>query len=783
MVVCELYEPLKSDYGKRIIKLPNEVFKLLGIEEFDIVEVISGSKRIGVHALIDHTLVKTSKEFLNGISQPVPKKDDKSLEKDLPTPKGLPFQGYEIDRSDLYPARLDGEVRLSLNLGLNDLIEVDTILTPIKAKRVYFSVLGRAPNELTDEEKELLFKELSKQKKIGPLSPGLVLGIQIAFKEEKVLIQATEPDGIVSVTSKTEYELLDTFLSSRSMKTEKISYENIGGHEEVIFRIRKLVEIPIKKPEVFSSINLVPPSGILLTGPTGVGKTLLLKAVANESRAKIIEPPSNLFAGVGPTEKNIRDLFKNVKIESQNNPVLLILDNIHSMIPAPYINIPEYVRRFNVQFALGLDSLKGSRVIVLAACHSADEVDPIMRRPGRFDLEVELTVPTIRERFIILSIHLRHVPLDKKVTSEVLERFANRMVGYVGADIASFVKEACLHAVSRNTSLFSEWSTIPPFLLRLIKVNIGDLEEAFKVVEPSALRSIHSKIDIPNVKWEDVGGLTEIKKILQEQITLQFRNPEILQEMGIKPSHGLLFYGPPGNGKTLLAKAIATELQANFISVKGPELLSVWFGESAKIIRELFNQAQKLSPCIIFFDEIDAMVPRRGVDSTEGGREIDATVNQLLTLLDGMENTQGIFVMGATNRPNALDPALLRPGRLDRLILVPSPDEISREEILKVHTRNIPIKADKVKLLQEMANLTENYSGADLENLCREAVLTCLREDFNQREVQYIHFETALKKVSPSVDPELQQFYKNFATEINIQRNLLSSIRKELTYQ
>ncbi|MHA2329729.1 MAG: AAA family ATPase, partial [Candidatus Hodarchaeales archaeon] len=637
-----------------------------------------------------------------------------------------------------------------------------------KAKTIFVSLIGHDPQLISDDEWELLSTQFEQQSP-KPFSAGLIFGIFRGFKEYMFLVQATDPDGIVIKTNKTNINLNSVFIPSSITKTgiSSVSYDHIGGLKNVIRRVRKLVEVPVRRPEIFNAINIKPPKGILIAGPTGVGKSLLLRALANESGAEVISVPPSLFAGVGPTEKNIRNLFQNARTKSTTAPVLLFLENIEALTPAPYLNIPQYIKRFNVQFALGMDSLKGSNTIVIGTCRSPDNIDPIMRRPGRFDVEIDITVPTEQERLEILNIQLRAVPLNHDVTDNVLRSFAHRMIGFVGADIASFVKEACMRSVSRYSELFGVWGAqIPPSILRMIQVNCQDFEEAMKVIEPTALRSIHSKFENPKVNWSDIGGLEEIKQLLKEQINWQIESPEVLEEMGIKPSRGMLLYGPPGNGKTLLAKAVATEIQANFISVKGPELLSVWFSESAKIIRELFGRARKLIPCIIFFDEIDAMVPRRGGDQSDGGREIDATVNQLLTLLDGIDSSPGIFVIGATNRPGALDLALLRPGRLDRLILVPSPDETSRLEILKIHSENIPIDEDRNNILTEIAEDTEQFSGADLENIVREAVLACLREDFTKRSITIEHFKEALTKVSPSVDPILQQYYEKFASEV-----------------
>ncbi|MFX0084939.1 MAG: AAA family ATPase [Candidatus Hodarchaeota archaeon] len=790
MVFCELVDSLTEDYGQRILRLSEEVMNILEVEEDDFVEVIANKKRIGVIVKLDTLAEKITNEIADNDGALATSSDTTSRsdepDKSLPKPHGKPFRGIEseIEKENVYSCRIDGEVRLSLGLNINDYIEVDTILKPKRAKTVYFAVLGRDPRRMTEEERQFLNDHLKLQRS-KPISSGLILDVNYAFKTEKILIQATDPDAIVLVTNRTEFILVDTFVPRIRVDPNTVTYEQIGGLKKEIQRLRKLVEVPIRRPEIFNSINLTPPKGILLSGPTGCGKSLLLRALATETEARVIEVPPNLFAGVGPTEKNIRDLFAKVKKEARKKPVILVLDNMESLTPAPYLNIPHYIKRFSVQFALGFDSLKGiNTVVIIGACHSTDNIDPIMRRPGRFDLEIEFSIPSEQERLEILKIHLRTVPIDTKVTDEVLNSFTKRMIGFVGADIAAFVKESCLRSVSRYSGLFSVWGNqIPPSVLRMIKVNRDDFEEAFKSIEPSARRSIHLKMEHPGISFEDIGGLDDIKQILREQIKWQFKNPEILKKMGVNPSKGMLLYGPPGTGKTLLAKAVAAEIQANFISIKGPELLSVWFGESAKIIRELFSRAQKISPCILFFDEIDAMVPRRGGDNTEGGREIDATVNQLLTLLDGMGINKGIFVMGATNRPTALDLALLRPGRLDKLVLVPSPDIKARREILMVHTRNVPIKGDKTKLLNDLSEKTQDFSGADLENLVREAVLASLRENFDQRFVTQKHFEEALSNVTPSVDSEIVQRYERFTIEVLGAHDIDISPKKPLTYR
>ncbi len=789
MVFCELIEPLGADFGERIIRLPQNIISKLDIEEGDILEVISSDgKRLGVFAYLDHHSAVLDE--IRGIEKrSIPDSpiipQIASPDDGLPKPEGKPFVGIEgIEREGLAKCRLDGEVRLSLGVKIGDIIEVDTVLKPAYAKKIYYCILGVNPSSLSDEEKGLISDQLRYQIS-KPLSAGLIININFAFKQEQVLIQSCDPDTIVVPSTKTSFELLNTFVPQNKEEALKVTYEDVGGYKEAIHRLRHLVEIPILKPEVFKKINLVPPRGILIEGSTGVGKTLILRALANETGCRVIEVPSNLFAGVGPTEKNIRDLFEKVRSEARKKPVLLILDNMESLTPAPNVNLPLYIKRFTTQFALGFDSLRGTNTIIIGACHSTEDIDPILRRPGRFDVEIEIPIPSELERLEILNIHLRRVPKSNEITREILRTFAHRMVGYVGADISQFVKEACMRAVGRNVSLFSNLpSQIPRSILRTIQVTVDDLEEAYKITEPSAYRSIHSKLEVPNVTFDDIGGLKEVKQLLKEQIKWRFEDPDTLKQMGVKPSSGLLLYGPPGTGKTLLAKALATEMHARFISIKGPELLSVWFGESARIIRQLFKRAQKLAPCILFFDEIDAMVPRRGSDAdSDGGQEIDATVNQLLTLLDGMDSSNDeIFIIGATNRPNALDTALLRPGRLDRLVLTPPPDLEGRKEIIRVHTKKVPLVGDREEMIIDLAKLTEDFSGADIENLVREAVLASLRENFNQREVSYSHFQTALALVSPSIDQGIIKHYEQFVSEVlGSPRNVISS-QKPFTY-
>jgi len=769
MVFCKLLEPSINDFGTRFVRVPAEMLDKLVIDDGEIIEIIFNQKRFGVIAQLDNSIIDINemvKDNNDDISEKTSVNENKSEEtiKSEPIPQGMPFKEQDnVDYSHAIGIRLDGEVRLSLGISIDDLVELDTILKPQFVRKVFINFLGMKNEEISPEELQEIITEL-KQQNSKPITAGLILNIHHGYQKHQIIISDLEPDGIGLISHETEVSLNMDY-NTDLLDYFSYSYEKIGGYRTVIAELRKLVEIPIKHPEIFKSINLSAPQGILISGPVGVGKTLMVHALAEEAGAELRELPGNLFSGIGITERNIREFFSKIKLDSRNKSIIILLDKLDTLTPAPHVNQAEYERRFNIQFALAIDSIKNStNIIIIGVCNSVNDVDPILRRSGRFDTEIEMHVPSEEERKDIFEVLLRPIPLADDISIEKIRILAKRMIGFVGADINSVIREACMIAIRRNSPRFLEFTKIPMALLKTIKIEINDLEAAFKVVDPSGMQSF--KIQLPNVHWSDIGGLKSIKKTLKEHVEWQFKYPQILAEMGVKAPRGMLLYGPPGNGKTLLAKAIATEIQANFISIKGPELLSVYFSESAKKIRELFAKARKLTPSIIFFDEIDAIAPRRGGDQTEGGREIDSTVNQLLTLLDGVETNSGIFILGATNRPGAIDPALLRPGRIDRLMLIPQPDENARKQILKIHTENIQLMGNREKIIEALAEKTEGFSGADLENLCRESVLTSLREDFSNRKISESHFLTALETVNPSVDPKLISYYDKFASTI-----------------
>ncbi len=538
-------------------------------------------------------------------------------------------------------------------------------------------------------------------------------------------------------------------------KIPEVTYEDIGGLSDEVKKVREMIELPLKHPEIFERLGIEPPKGVLLHGPPGTGKTLLAKAVANETNANfiLINGPEIMSKYYGQSEENLRKKFEEAE---KNAPSIIFIDEIDAIASKREESKGEVERRVVAQLLALLDGLKSrGKVIVIAATNVPNLLDPALRRPGRFDREIEIGVPDTKGRLEILKIHTRNMPLAKDVDLEEIARVTH---GFVGADLAALAKEAAMIVLRRVLPevRIKEDEPLPPEVLEKLVVGREDFKEALKVVRPSAMREV--MVEVPNVKWSDVGGLEEAKQQLQEAVEWPLKHPEIFSRMGIRPPRGILLYGPPGTGKTLLAKAVATESEANFISVKGPEVLSKWVGESEKAIREIFKKARQNSPAVIFFDEIDSIAPRRGVVSDS--HVTDSVLNQILTEIDGLEDLHDVVVIGATNRPDIIDDALMRPGRFDRLIYTPLPDKKARLSIFKIHTRKMPLAKD-VKL-DELVKKTEGYTGSDIEAVCREAALIALRENIHAKEIKRKHFLEALKVVSPSVTKDVEEKYKTF---------------------
>lgn len=553
-----------------------------------------------------------------------------------------------------------------------------------------------------------------------------------------------------------------------------VTYEDIGGLDEELKKVREMVELPLKHPEIFARLGIEPPKGVLLHGPPGTGKTLLAKAVANETQSNfiLINGPEIMSKYYGQSEENLRKKFEDAE---KNAPSIIFIDEIDAIASKREETHGEVEKRVVAQLLAIMDGLKSrGKVVVIAASNIPNALDPALRRPGRFDREIEIGVPRKEGRLSVLKIHTRGMPLltkdnykqlkervkdlnEKKVID--LDYLADITYGFVGADIAALSKEAAmvvLRKVLGDMNLRND-EPLPEELLEKLIITQDDFMEALKVVRPSALREV--LIEKPNVKWEDIGGLEDAKQELHEAVEWPLQNRKAFERLGIKPPTGVLLYGPPGTGKTLLAKAVANESKANFILVNGPELMSKWVGESEKAVRKVFEKARQSSPSIIFFDEIDSIVPKRGVNSDSSG-VTEKVVNQLLTEMNGLREMKDVVVIGATNRPDLLDSALLRPGRFDRIVLVSVPDAKSRKEIFDVHLKNMPTAKDVKK--DELVSKTEGYVGADIEAVCREAAMLALRADMNTKEIKMKFFNEALKKVRPSASKEIEALYEEF---------------------
>ena len=567
----------------------------------------------------------------------------------------------------------------------------------------------------------------------------------------------TEPEGVCLVTEDTEVELREEPISGFEKTGSGITYEDIGGLQSEIQRVREMVELPMKHPQIFSKLGIEPPQGVLLHGPPGTGKTLLAKAVANETSASFfsIAGPEIISKYYGESEQQLREIFEDAKEES---PSIIFIDELDSIAPKREDVTGEVERRVVAQLLTMMDGLETrGQVIVIAATNRVDSVDPALRRPGRFDREIEIGVPDEVGRKEVLQIHTRGMPLSDDVS---LDHLADETHGFVGADIESLTKEAAMKALRRYLpEIDLDEEDIPPSLIDRMIVKREDFRGALGEVEPSAMREV--LVELPKISWEDVGGLTDAKQQVKESVEWPLSSPERFDRMGVDAPKGVLLYGPPGTGKTLMAKAVANETNANFISVRGPQLLSKWVGESEKAIRQTFRKARQVNPTIIFFDELDSLAPSRGPEM--GNNVSERVVNQLLTELDGLEEMGDVMVIGATNRPDMIDPALLRSGRFDRLVMIGQPDQEGRERILEIHTRNTPLAPDVS--LREIAEITDGYVGSDLEGIAREAAIEALRDDETATEVEMKHFRRAMEAVRPTITEDLMAYYEEVEEE------------------
>ncbi len=583
------------------------------------------------------------------------------------------------------------------------------------------------------------------------MSPSTSFGLG----EIRFMVTGTNPTGPVIISGNTKIKISSEPAEMEEITAPTVTYEDVGGLEKEIPRVREMIELPLRHPELFDQLGIDPPKGVLLHGPPGTGKTLTAKAVANESDAyfQSIAGPEIMSKYYGESEKRLREIFEEAK---ENSPSIIFIDEIDAIGSKREETTGDVEKRVVSQLLSIMDGLEArGKVIVIAATNRVDAVDPALRRPGRFDREIEIGVPSRDGRKEILEIHTRGMPLAEDVD---LDEMADNTHGYVGADLAAIAREAAMNGLRELIpEIDLEKKEIPAEILEKLKVTKNNFRQAMQQIEPSAMREV--LVQVPDTHWEDIGGLEDTKQKLKEAVEWPLKTPESFEKMGVDPPHGILLYGPPGTGKTMLARAVATESDANFISIKGPELLSKWVGESEKAVRETFKKARQAAPAVIFFDEIDAMVPRRGAgmsDSHVGER----VISQLLTEIDGLEELENVVVIGATNRPDLVDPALLRPGRFDRILLVPAPDGEARNEILKIHTEKMPLAKDVD--LERLSEATEGYSGADIAAISKEAAMIALRENREADEAKMKHFEEALKSVKPSITEEIVENYRKF---------------------
>ncbi len=697
--VGEIPPTRQNDIGRGIIRIDTRAMRDLGIAPSDVVELESSRKTVAV------------------------------VETAYPSDVGLGI------------IRMDGLTRKNVGASITEPVKVRKALLQ-EAKRVTLApaqkgmmiqMPGNALNQLLNG-RALMKGDIIQLKSTGGRNRGYISPFEEVFDifdssplfglaETKFIVSSVSPkNGAVKITDMTDIELMPEAVEVSEERIAEVTYEDIGGLREEVRKIREMIELPLKHPELFERLGIKPPRGLLLHGPPGTGKTLVAKAVANETNAHFISisGPEVMNKFVGEAEKRIRDVFKDAE---DNAPSIIFLDEIDAI--APKRDESQNVEsRVVAQLLSSMDGI-GSRgqVVVIAATNRPNVLDEALRRTGRFDREIELGVPDAKGRKEILQIHTRNMPLGKEVD---LDRLSQETYGFVGADLVGLCQEAAMNSLRRTLPEFNleAEGQIPAELLETLKVTEEDFDEGMKMVEPSAMRELI--FEVPRTTWEDIGNLEKAKTELQETVEWPLRRAGDFKELGIDPPKGIILYGPPGTGKTLLAKAVAHETEANFISIKGPEILSKWVGESPKKIREIFRKARQVAPCIIFFDEMDSISPRRGI-GFDGGHAVGETVvNQILTELDGLEELRGVVVIAASNRPDLIDPALLRPGRFDRYVHVPAPGEEGRKDIFRVHISKMG-RVGKDVDLDKLAEMTDNFTGADIAKATREAAMAVMR--------------------------------------------------------
>jgi len=697
-VILKVKESLQSDVGRGIARLDPSAMAALGVETGDVLEVEGGAGKKAA------ALAWRAK----------PGDDQKAF-------------------------RLDGILRHNAGVSIDDEVRVR------KADAKPAREVQVAPSQEISFQAD--FVSFFHERILNlPLIAGNSIVLDVMGNTLVFTVTNTSPKGVVQVAPHTKLAV-----SSKPAKAQTgmgVRYEDIGGLKEEVEAIREMVEIPIKYPEVFKRLGISPPKGVLLYGPPGCGKTLLAKAVATECDAHFISlnGPEIMSKFYGESEGNLRKVFDEAK---ENAPSIIFIDEIDAIAPKREEVTGEVERRVVSQLLTLMDGLEArGNIIVIAATNRPDSLDPALRRPGRFDREIEIRVPNRDARDEIFQIHTRGMPLAKNVK---LDEFVDLTYGFTGADVSALCREAAMRALRRvlpDIKKLGEGSALSKEVLDKLIIGRDDFLDALKKVEPSAMREV--RIEVPRTKWEDIGGLEEVKAELREAVEWPIKYAKTFERLGISPPNGILLAGPPGTGKTLLARAVATEANANFIPVNGPAILSKWVGESEKAIREVFRTARQVAPSIVFFDELDSITAQRGSGDSSGVNE--RLVDQLLVELDGLEGLRGVVVIGATNRPDLIDPGLLRPGRFDKVLFVPVPDAAGRKAVFSVHLKRMPLEKDVS--LDELVAGTDGFSGADISQVCKEAGLFAIREDKEATEVTMKHFRSALAKARPSVSRE-----------------------------
>ena len=720
----------QEESGQGIARLPRTAFQALGITEGDVVQ-ISG-KRDTV---------------------------------------ALAMPAYDEDQS-LDVVRLDGLQRGNAECGSGEHVQIAAAESR-PATRVVFAPASRemrlqGPTQALKRNffrKPLVAGDLvatTGQQPVQNMPPEvrrMFNAPAYALTQIRLTVVSTAPKGIVHIDENTEVELRAEFEEPAGGRAT-VNYDDVGGMQDTIQQLREMVELPLRYPELFTRLGVDPPKGVLLHGPPGTGKTRLAQAVANESDAyfSIINGPEIMGSGYGESEKRLREVFEEA---SRNAPAIIFIDEIDSIAPKRDRVPGEAEKRLVAQLLTLMDGLEArANLVVIAATNRPDAIDEALRRPGRFDREIVIGVPDENGRREIIGIHTRGMPLGDKVDLRELARTTH---GFVGADIAALAREAAIDAVRRiMPRLDLDEREIPAEVLDDLYVSREDFLTALKRVQPSAMREV--MVQVPNVAWQDIGGVGDAIGKLKEGIELPMKNPEAFRRLGIRAAKGFLLYGPPGTGKTLLAKAVAKEAEANFISMKSSDLLSKWYGESEQQIAKMFRRARSVAPCVVFIDEIDSLVPARG--SGQGEPQVTGrVVNTILAEMDGLEELQSVVVIGATNRPTLVDPALLRPGRFDELVYVGTPDQPGREQILKIHAKDMPMAADVD--LAAVAAKTVRFTGADLEDVVRRAGLNALRRvGGDVEEVAALDFSEALKDSRATVTPKMETEYKKMRGEL-----------------